>query len=214
MAVPRPFSTPRAGSPTPGACGRASSATSRFSRLETRSPPAGVTRPSMWSTRRSKEASRSANVEDAGRDPSGGVEAAGVGGSGRDSLTSIFPRPFDSTVRVAPSCRRSRTERTKFRAASCTFSTSIGEPRSAVFTRSAMSWSARYAVESLSASRCALSRTLRGRPLEESRAAPSNSRGNSASISSGTSTIRASGRAIILTVNTLQSYDDGSRQEQ
>src|SRR5438309_2169371 len=73
---------------------------------------------------------------------------------------------------------------------------------------------ARYAVESLSASRCALSRTLRGRPLEESRAAPSNSRGSSASISSGTSTIRASGRATILTVNTLQSYDDGSRQEQ
>ena len=74
-------------------------------------------------------------METAGRDPSGGVAPDGVGGGGRDSLTSIFPRPFDSTVRVAPSCRRSRTDRTKFRAASCTFSTSMGDPRSAVLAR-------------------------------------------------------------------------------
>src|SRR5438094_2477495 len=52
-------------------------------------------------------------------------------------------------------------------------------------------------------------RTLRGSPLEASTAAPSKSRGSSASISSGTSTIRASGRATIFTLNTLESYDDG-----
>jgi hypothetical protein len=49
--------------------------------------------------------------------------------------------------------------------------------------------------------------TLRGSPLAASSAAPSNSRGSSASISSGTSTIRASGRATSLTVNTGKLYD-------
>src|SRR5438552_2773921 len=47
-------------------------------------------------------------------------------------------------------------------------------------------------------------RTLRGSPLEVSRAAPSKSRGSSASISSGTSTIRASARATILENNITQ----------
>ncbi len=49
--------------------------------------------------------------------------------------------------------------------------------------------------------------TLRGSPLEASSAAPSNSRGSSASISSGTSTILASGRAVSFTLNTAKFYD-------
>jgi len=111
MAVPRPFSTPRGGSPTPGAWGRASRASSRFSKVDTRSPssPCGkrrAIRPSIWSTRRSRAASRSAGLEGEVRDPSTGVTRAGLGEGGSDSLTSIFPRPFDSTVSMAPSCRR------------------------------------------------------------------------------------------------------------
>ena len=63
----------------------------------------------------------------------------GSRGGGIASFTWMRPRPFDSTISMAPSWRRSRTARTKFLAAICTRSMSMGEPRSTVRTTSASS---------------------------------------------------------------------------
>ena len=42
----------------------------------------------------------------------------------------VFPHPFEVTIRLAPSCRRSRTTRTNRCAASCTRCMSMVVPRS------------------------------------------------------------------------------------
>ena len=185
----------------------------------TRSPPVArrVIAASSSARRRSSSAVRSGGAGARGRSGAaatrGFSNGCGGKGGGREravpiaSTTSILPRPLLETRSEAPSCRRSRTARTNFITASCTRSTSLEVPRSALRTMSATSRSARYAVESLRESFAALICTRRGSPLEASKAAPSNSRGSSASISRGTSTIRASGRAVSFRLNTPQSYD-------
>src|SRR2546429_4194061 len=62
-----------------------------------------------------------------------GVALLAAGGGGIDSLTWMRPRPFDSTVSVAPSWRRSRTARTKLDRKSTRLNSSHGYISYAVF---------------------------------------------------------------------------------